>query len=63
MYLAVGKDNLEAVKKAIDASAADKGKSVPPFEFALSLAPIMEVAAAQAEDGQQKEIVQKVADF
>ena len=63
VYLAIGQDNIEAVKKAIDASAADKGKTVPPFEFALSLAPIMEVAASQAEEGSHKEIAQKVADF
>jgi hypothetical protein len=63
VYLAIGQDNIEAVKKAIDASAADKGKTVPPFEFALSLAPIMEVAVSQAEEGDQKEIAQKVADF
>ncbi len=62
-YFALGKNNIEAVNKAIDASAASPGKSVPPFELAVSLGPIMEVAAAQAEDGKQKEIVQKVADY
>lgn len=62
-YLAIGKDNIEAVSKAIDASAADKGKAVPPFEFAMSLTPILEVAAAQAEDSDQKEIVKKVAEY
>lgn len=62
-YFALGKNNIEAVNKAIDASAANAGKSVPPFELAISLGPIMEVAAAQAKDGAQKEIVQKVADY
>lgn len=62
-YFAIGKDNLEAVNKAIDASAKEKGKSVPPFELAISLGSIMEVAAAQANEGPQKEITQKVADF
>ena len=59
----MGKDNIEAVNKAIDASAANKGKSVPPFEFVLSLTPIMEVAASQAEDGDKKAVAQKVADY
>jgi hypothetical protein len=63
VYVAAGKNNIETVNKAIDASAAEKGKSVPPFEFALSLAPIMEAAASQAKDGPQKEIAQKVADY
>jgi hypothetical protein len=63
VYVGVGKDNIEAVSKAIDASAKDKGKSVPPFEFAVSLTPIMEVAASQAENSEQKEVIQKVADF
>ncbi|HEX4414185.1 MAG TPA: hypothetical protein VH107_11195, partial [Lacipirellulaceae bacterium] len=63
VYVAAGKDNIEAANKAIDASAAEKGKSVPPFEVAISLAPIMEVAASQAKEGPQQEVVQKVADF
>jgi hypothetical protein len=62
-YLAIGKDNLAAVTKAIDASAANKGKSVSPIEFSLSLAPILEVAASQASESKQQAIVQKVADF
>jgi hypothetical protein len=61
-YFAVGKNNLEAVNKAIDASASNKGKKVPPFELAISLAPIMEVAATQA-NGPQKDVAQKVADY
>jgi hypothetical protein len=63
VYLAVGKNNIEVVSKAIDASATEKGKTVPPFELAISVGPILEAAAAQAEDGDQKEIMQKVSDF
>lgn len=63
VYLAVGEENLKSVNEAIDDSAKEKGKSVPPFEFALSLAPIMETAAAQAEKSEQKEICEKVAEF
>jgi hypothetical protein len=63
VYVAVGKNNIEAVSKAIDASASEKGKVVPPFELAISITPIMEMAAAQAEEGDQREIVQKVSDY
>jgi hypothetical protein len=62
-YLAVGKDNLDAVNKAIDASASSKGKTVTMLEFVSSLGPIMEAAAAQAEDPKHKAVVQKVADY
>lgn len=62
VYLAAGRDNLEAVKKAIDASAAEPEKEVPPFEVALSLAPIMEAAAVHT-DGDEKQIFEKVADM
>lgn len=63
VYLAVGEENMKTVNEAIDESAKEKGKSVPPFEFALSLKPIMEVAATQAEKSEQKEICEKVAEF
>lgn len=63
VYLAVGHNNLEAVQKAIDASAADREKSVPPFEFAVSLAPVLEVAAAGAEEETQRKILETVADM
>jgi hypothetical protein len=61
VYFAVGRDNLAAVKKAIDASAAASGKSVQPFELAVSLAPVAETMAAQAEDGAHKTAAQAVA--
>ncbi len=63
VYLAVGRENLNAVKQAIDASAAEPDKAVPPFELAVSLAPIMEMAAAQADEGDQKAVAQAVADM
>jgi len=62
-YLAAGKDNIDALNKAIDASAASKGKSVTMLEFVSSLGPIMEAAAAQADEPRHKAVVQKVADF
>ncbi|MGD9637113.1 MAG: hypothetical protein AB7U97_27775, partial [Pirellulales bacterium] len=54
VYVAVGNDNLEAVKKAIDASKAELGKEVPPFEFSASLGQIMEMLAANPHAGDQK---------
>jgi hypothetical protein len=62
VYLAVGKDNIAAVSKAIDASTADRSKTVPPFEFSLSLGPIMEIAA-DAQNGHDKAALQAVSDM
>jgi hypothetical protein len=58
-YLAIGKDHLEAVKNAIQESADEPEKPVPPFELAISLAPIMELASAHAE-GRDREIMEAV---
>jgi hypothetical protein len=63
VYLAAGKQNMDAVSKAIDASASATGKTVPPFEMTISLLPIMEVAAAQADSDQAKEVSEKVAEY
>jgi hypothetical protein len=62
-YLAVGKNNMDAVNKAIDASMASKGKTVTMLEFVSSLSPIMEAAAAQTDEPRHKAVVQKVADY
>lgn len=61
VYLAVGRDNLATVQQAIDASRAEPNKSVPPFELAVSLGPIIEMAAAQANDDNAKRTLQVVA--
>lgn len=63
VYLALGRDYLDALKQAIDASAAEPQKAVPPFELAISLGPIMEMAAAQAEEGEQRELMQSLANL
>lgn len=63
VYVAVGKDYLEAVNQAIDASKADPNKSVPPFEVAASLGPIMAMAAANAETADQRQLAQTIADM
>lgn len=60
VYVAFGKDNVAALEKAIDASAADRSKTVPPFAVSLSLAPIMAVAA-DAKDGPEKAALQAIA--
>jgi hypothetical protein len=61
VYVAFGKDNIAAVSKAIDASAADRSKTVPPFAVSLSLGPIIAIAA-DAADGPEKAALQAVAD-
>jgi hypothetical protein len=63
IYVAIGKEGVDAIKQAIDASKAEPNKLVPPFELAFSLGPIMEVAAAQAKDDAQRERVQGIADM
>jgi hypothetical protein len=63
VYIAVGKDNLEAVSKAIDASASSPEKPVPPFEVAVSVTPFIELAASEAEDEGQRKIMTKVVEL
>jgi hypothetical protein len=63
IYFAVEDNDFEAVKKAIDASAAEPEKKVPPFELAVSLAPVMAVVASTTEDDMQRKILQTVADM
>lgn len=46
VYFAMGKDNLAAVKKVIDESAANPGKSVAPMELSVSVGQILTTAAA-----------------
>jgi hypothetical protein len=60
VYVAVGQGNLDAVKKAIDASKAEPGKEVPPFEFSASLGQIMDTVAANAQD-ENTDIYQAIA--
>lgn len=46
VYFALGKDNLAAVKKVIDESVANPGKSVAPVELSVSVGQILSTAAA-----------------
>ncbi len=62
VYVAVGQENLEAVKKAIDASKAEPDKAVSPFALSASLGQIMEFAAANAKE-EDKAMVQAIADM
>jgi hypothetical protein len=59
-YLAIGRDHMAAVQKAIEASRAEPNKSVPQFELALSLKPLLALAAAQATDPDAKTTLQMV---
>lgn len=62
-YLAIGKENLEAVKKAIDASAAEPGKKVPPVELSISLTPIMAMAVANEQNEKKQAVLQQVVKY
>lgn len=61
VYLGLGPDYQSALEQAIDASASEPNKRVPMFELAVSLGPIMETIAAQAEEGNQRELAQSIA--
>jgi hypothetical protein len=61
VYMAIGRNNLEELKKAIDASAAEPGKAVPLFELAVSLAPIAETLAAEAPDAEKKKVLESIS--
>jgi hypothetical protein len=63
IYVAAGKDYLEVVNQAIDASKADPNKSVPPFEVSASLGPIMATFAANEENAKQRQLAQSIADM
>ncbi|HEX5472449.1 MAG TPA: hypothetical protein VFW73_11210 [Lacipirellulaceae bacterium] len=60
VYLGVGRNNIDTVNKAIDASSASPNKEVPPFELSVSLRPIMEFAA-NAEQGHDKPMLEAMA--
>ena len=62
-YLGIGNGNMDALTKAIDESAAKKGKSIAPFELVVSIGPLVDVAASQASPGREQETAQKLADF
>jgi hypothetical protein len=58
----LGPENLDSLKRAIDASQAEPNKEVPRFELAVSLGPVMEVVATQTKDESQRDRIQAVAD-
>ncbi len=62
VYLAVGKDNVAAATKALDASVANHDKQVPPFAASISLGQVMAIAADTKEDGREKAMLQAIAE-
>jgi hypothetical protein len=46
VYLALGNDSLELAKKLIDASAAQTGQQLPPFQLNVSLGKVFQFASA-----------------
>jgi hypothetical protein len=63
VYVAIGRDNMDAINKAIDASRAEPNKEVSPFELSLSLSSIMETAAATNDKPEEQEVIQAIADM
>jgi hypothetical protein len=45
-YFAVGKDNITALKRIVDDSAANEGMKVPPLKMQVAARPILDFAAA-----------------
>lgn len=62
VFVAAGDGNLDAAKKAIDASKAEAGKEVPPFEFSAALGQIMAFAAVHSKE-EDRAMVQSIADM
>lgn len=62
VYFAMGNDWQSAMNQAIDASAADPDKAVPPFELSLSLGQIMKTAAVVGKESDRAK-AQMVADM
>jgi hypothetical protein len=58
-YVAVGRDHLAAVQKAIEASRGEP-QAVPMFELAVSLRPLITLAAAQADNPEAKMTLEMV---
>jgi hypothetical protein len=48
VYVAVGREPMAALKKAIEKSAAEVAKNVPPFELSVSMAKVAEFVASTA---------------
>lgn len=55
IYFALGRDNLATTKAIMDASKSEPNKKVPVAQWSVALSPIMEVAAAFADDDDQQE--------
>ncbi len=53
LYFAAGRDALETLKQAIDRSAENEGKLVPPVELSLRLGPVAETVAVLGPAGQR----------
>jgi hypothetical protein len=64
VYFGAGKDPVEALKKAIDASKSSAGKSINPVDMVISAAPIAKFFAKvipKEEDARAKKIASKAA--
>ena len=63
VYVAAGRDPLAALKKAIEQSAADASKSVPPVEISVSLSKVAEFIAAVGKPHERQQAAKLAAAF
>jgi len=60
-YIAVGRDNLATINKALEASRAEPNKLVPQFEVVLSMKQLIALAATHTENPQAQMSLQMMS--
>ena len=63
VYVAAGRDPLAALKKAIEQSAAEASKSVPPLEITVSLSKVAEFIAVAGKPHERPQAAKLAAAF
>lgn len=63
VYFGLGRDAMNAVNKAIDASVASRSKEVAPLEASMSLTPIMQLTADEQKNEKEKEVATAMAEM
>jgi hypothetical protein len=63
VYLALGTDSLALAKQLIDASKAQTGKTLPPFQLNVALTPVFKFAKALQDPGAESSLVSMLEDL
>jgi hypothetical protein len=63
VYIAAGRDPMDALKKAVEQSTAEASKSVPPMEITVSLSKIAEFIAVMGEPHERPRAAMMAAAF